>query len=373
MVNNHKVIVNGGSMAVQWCLMNKIKDARFRRRLESVIGFLWVEFKGLSIKGLARELSTHTLRAEYAFGEGDAMRVLKEVLLVVHKRFVPGGRSNSYCLVRHEFLALVEHLGMDAEEMGDRWRADRVLALSECYADELRSGVFAYAEPRHECQRRVYHPLVNQPRAIRDAVLLGAGLPYQYDIKSAFPVLLSQVEWSGRLPTLHKLAASPDEFRASVAFDLGLSRAQVKSILSALLFGARARGPYREQAITEFIGSDYDGQGEYLWTKLCTNKMVQGLVMDYAEIKRQLHRSITDNPGSVFHSIPKSKWMSFFCEQLESIVRDAMSELVKTEGGRVFSIHDCIATDLDLTEYRLENYIKYKTGYSVKLSKSQYQ
>lgn len=373
MINNHKLVVNETSLAVKWCLKNRINDARFCRRLESVIGFLWVTFKGLSIKGLSRELSSETLRDAHAFGGGEAMRALKNVLLIENKRFVIGGRSNTYCLVRHEFMALVEHLGMDAEEMGDRWRVDRVLALSECYADELRSGVFSFAERRHECQHRVYHPLVSQPRPVRDAVLLRAGLPYQYDIKSAFPTLLAQCGFSGPLPTLNKLVADPDAFRSSVGFDLGLNRSQVKEILSALLFGARARGVYREQAITDILGSPYDGQGEYLWNRLCAHKLVQGLVMDYAEIQRQLHRSIIDNPGSVFHSIAKSKWLYFFCEQLEAVVRGAMSELVLNEGGRVFPIHDCIATDLDLTEYRLENYIKYKTGYTVKLSKSQYQ
>lgn len=373
MITNHKLIVNGGSLAVQWCLMNRIDDARLRRRLESVIGFLWVSFKGLSIKGLSRELSSDTLRDAHAFGGGEAMRVLKNVLLIENKRFVVGGRSNTYCLVRHEFLALVEHLGMDAKEMGERWRVERVLALSECYAEELRSGVFSFADPRHDCQRRVYHPLVSQPRAVRDAVLLRAGLPYQYDIKSAFPTLLAQCGFSGPLPTLNKLVDAPDEFRASIAFDLGLNRSQVKEILSALLFGARARGVYREQAITEILGSPYDGQGEYLWNRLCAHKLVQGLVIDYAEIQRQLHRSIIDNPDSVFHSIAKSKWLYFWCEFLEAKVRDAMSELVLNDGGRVFPIHDCIATDLDLDADKLENYIDYKTGYSVKLSKSQYQ
>jgi hypothetical protein len=370
-IDVERAAVNGSqSLAAKW--LNNNTDARIRRRLPGIVGWLYTEFKGIQ-KGLSREISNERLRSPECFGQGKSLRELKSIILGEHGRFVPGYRSSSWCLIRHEFSALVDALGVDAAELGRQWVAARVLALSVDHADELRSGAFCYAGPKHGCQHRLYHPLVSQPRAVRDAVLLHGGLPYQYDVKSAFPVLLAQVLGAEPLPTLRKLVADPDDFRKSLAFSLGVSVPQVKGILSALLFGARSTGDYYEMAITDLLGAEYEGHGELLWHRFKSHPLVRGLVADYAEVRRVVHRWIDDNPSLPYHALPRGKWLYYVCEAAEGKVRGAMADFLAERGNRVFHIHDCIATDADLTENVLVQVIEDRTGYLVRLSKSEYK
>lgn len=360
----------------RWINGKNLSDKRIKARILSIVGFLFGEYKGIQ-RGLVRELSKEYLFSKHAFGKGNDYRELKEILLVPVGRFVVGKRSNSYALIKHEFLALLEYAGIDAQEAYDAYFKKRVADLSGLYSDELVSGEFIYNENKNKMSSRIYHGLTNEMGSIRNAVLAGAGICYQYDLKSAFPTLIYQgLMKSGidlDLPHLRHLVENPDEVRKDLAYLLGIRVSDAKQILSALLFGA----PLRGKPIDAYCIYTILGKNEYLWDKLVAWPWINGLMDDYKLAKEHLPQvvgmdNLTDETPCAGAS--GAERFYFSCELLEMIVRKLMMKYVKEKGGRAFSIHDCIATDLDLSVEELVEVVKIGSNgvFNVKISKMEY-
>lgn len=360
----------------RWIKGKNLSDKRIKARILSIVGFLFGEYKGIQ-RGLVRELSKEYLFGPHAFGKGNDYRELKEILLVPVGRFVVGKRSNSYALVKHEFLSLLEYAGIDAQDAYDAYFKKRVFDLGIEFANELATGEFKYNENKNKMSSRIYHPLTNEMGSIRNGVLAGAGICYQYDLKSAFPTLIYQgMARSGidlDLPHLRHLVENPDEVRRDLAYLLGVPLPVAKQILSALLFGAPLRGkPMDEYCIFRLLDRD-----EYKWDKLVNWSWINGLMSDYKLVKEYLPQVVgMDNliDKTPCAGASGAERFYFSCELLEKIVRDFMIEYVKNKGGRAFSIHDCIATDLDLDVGELVDWVREnsKGVFEVKISKTEY-
>lgn len=381
MLNDNCVSVKSGvstlrsmpicSQVGRWVNSKNLSDKRIKARLLSIVGFLYGEFKGME-RGRVRQLSKEYLFSSHAFGQGKDYRQLKEILLVPVGRFVIGKRPNSYGLVKHEFLALLEYTGIDAQEAYDAYFKKRVADLTGEYAGELASGEFVYKQSGS----RIYHPMVNEMGSVRDAVLAGAGICYQYDLKSAFPTLAYQgMVRSGidlDLPYLKELVENPDEKRKDLAYHLGIHVSVAKQILSALLFGAPLYGKPRDE-YSIFCWLD---KNEYQWDRLLKWAWINGLMADYRLVKEYLPQVVFGDAFANETHCAGATGCDLYdaCELLEKIVRDLMMDCVRAKGGRVFAIHDCIATDLDLDVVELVDVIKNgsKGVFNVKITKTEY-
>ena len=324
-------------------------------------------------KGLIRELSQAYLTDKHHFGTGKDYRGLKDILLIPVSRHVVGKKSTTYSLVRHEFLQLLELTGIDAELAREEYLRTRISYLSDKFADELASGEFQFSTNKNPMSFRVYHPLTNEMSDVRDAVLSTGGFRYQYDVKSCFPVLVYQ--WLNELadlPYLKELVQDPDLKRRDLAHYLGIYVPTAKDILSALLFGA----PIRHTPNDAFCIYKMLEQDDYKWQKLANWPWIRGLIADYKLANELLPSEAIDvlpeNDRIPYASASGAERFYFSCEMLEKIVRRQMIEYIRSRGGKTFPIHDCVASDLDLTTEEIENYIKEQTKLEIRLSKSGY-
>lgn len=238
---------------------------------------------------------------------------------------------------------------------------------------EFATGEFTYTKSKNQYLSRRYHPAQSLKKEVRSHLLAQNGYVYQVDIKSTYPVLLAQLVEEARqlapvlpeTPCLDAIARDPDGLRRRLALALGTSVGLVKAVLSALLFGARLSAP---------VGAVRDacaGDDELLMrVRNCA------FFVEYEKELKLLNKLL---PGVVrlrmdkrmdWMDCPTNKFIHSMCENLEAKVIDTICEFIKNLGGKTFLIHDCVATDFDISEFVLliEEYVFEKTSYRIKLS-----
>lgn len=238
---------------------------------------------------------------------------------------------------------------------------------------EFATGEFKYTKSKNAYLSRRYHPAQSLKKEVRGHLLASHGFCYQVDIKSTYPVLLAQLVEAAReaapvlpeTPCLDAIARDPDGVRKRLALALGASVGLVKAVLSSLLFGAR---------LTATVGAVRDacaGDDELLLrVRNCAffveyekelkllNKLLPGVV-----------RRLMENRMN-WMECPTNKFIHSMCESMEGKVIDTICEFIKQLGGKTFFIHDCVATDYDISEFVLliEEYVFEKTSYRIKLT-----
>jgi len=355
------------------------------------------------------------------WGQTEEMRVLWDnVVRVRHKGFAlvnaDGNRStrtkdnvpNEYELIVDDVLKVVRILAVSADELVKSWILREIeRTITGEHAEELVSGEFLYSVNRNELSSRRYHPLTNKPKVIRNHVFAGAGYVHEYDVQACFPTLLVQLadhlaqEARGggstalgasiyTVPAMAECARDVQGFRRRVAVECRLMTAdgapdvgKVKLILSALLFGARlspltdamrvkfSLGRWSEiPAILAAVDGDYRA-----YQRVIDSKLVKAYRADIVRLTRLARGAISDllrrngqTPDKLFRS---KKYLYWYCEMMEAVVRDAMCEFVRDYGGRVFELHDCVFTSRELEIADLEERIYERTGYSVRLTHKQ--
>lgn len=238
---------------------------------------------------------------------------------------------------------------------------------------EFASGEFKYTKSKNAYLSRRYHPAQSLKKEVRSHLLAQNGYVYQVDIKSTYPTLLSQLVEEARelapvlpaTPCLDAIARDPDGLRKRLALTLGSSVGLVKAVLSALLFGAKLSAPVG--AVRDACAGD-----DELWTRVRNN----GFFIEYENELKLINKLL---PGVVrrlmenrmnWMNCPTIKFIHSMCESMEGKVIDTICEFIKKLGGRVYLIHDCVATDYDISEFILliEEYVFEKTKYRIRLT-----
>lgn len=238
---------------------------------------------------------------------------------------------------------------------------------------EFATGEFKYTKSKNQYLSRRYHPAQSLKKEVRSHLLALNGYCYQVDIKSTYPTLLSQLVEEAReaapvlpeTPCLDSIARDPDGLRQRLALALGSSVGLVKAVLSALLFGARLSAPVG--AIRDACAGD-----DELLLRVRNN----GFFIAYENELKLLNKLF---PGVVrrlmenrmnWMNCPTDKFIHSMCESLEGKVIDTICEFIKNLGGKTFLIHDCVATDYDISEFILliEEYVFEKTSYRIRLT-----
>lgn len=237
---------------------------------------------------------------------------------------------------------------------------------------EFATGEFKYTKSKNAYLSRRYHPAQSLKKEVRSHLLALNGYCYQVDIKSTYPTLLSQLVEEAReaapvlpeTPCLDAIAREPDGVRQRLAQALGASVGLVKAVLSALLFGARLSAP---------VGAIRDACAD---EALCTRVRNCSFFIAYENELKLLNKLL---PGVVrrlmddrmnWMNCSTNKFIHSMCENLEAKVIDSICEFIRNLGGKTFLIHDCVATDYDISEFILliEEYVFEKTSYRIRLT-----
>ena len=330
-------------------------------------------FGGFVALGWGRDevkVSYSELRNQYLINNSWEQQLKPIFLTLKNKGYFDGVKtkeSNEYYFNHDKLNDCLEILEFDEIQCLN-------LFLSEFVdSTEFATGEFKYTKSKNEYLSRRYHPAQSLKKEVRGHLLAQNGYVYQVDIKSTYPTLLSQLVEKAReaapvlpeTPCLDAIARDPDGVRQRLALALGSSVGLVKAVLSALLFGARLSAPVG--AVRDACAGDEELLlrvrncaffVEYENELKLLNKLLPGVV-----------RRLMENRMN-WMNCPTNKFVHSMCESMEGKVIDTICEFIKNLGGRVYLIHDCVATDYDISEFVLliEEYVFEKTSYRIKLS-----
>lgn len=381
------------------------------------VGWLLYKFQ-FDYRRVSRPVEICALEWRKDWGQTEEMRILWDnVVKVRHKGFTTlnadGNQStrtkdnvpNEYEILADEAMKIVRILGVGVDELVRKWILREIeRTITGEHAQELITGEFVYSVNRNEFSSRRYHPLTNKPKVIRNHVFAGAGYVHEYDVQACYPTLLVQLadhlaqearkEGSTALgatiytvPAMAEAARDVQGFRRRVAIECRLMTAdgapdvgKVKLILSALLFGAklnpltdamRVKFSYGRWSEIPAILAAVDGDFR-AYQRVIDSKLVKSYRADIVKLTRLARGQICNLLRAGGHTPDKfmgsKKYLYWYCEMMESVVRDAMCEYVRDYGGRVFELHDCVFTNRELEIADLEERIYERTGYSVKLT-----
>ena len=193
----------------------------------------------------------------------------------------------------------------------------------DAYWPEITSGMFRY----HLQSNRLWHPLQNIHRELRDRMFKEAGYTYKYDIKTAAPSLMTQLANKVSYhytESIHDYLRKPKEHRQRLANLLNISYDLSKEIITALFNGAQLSNAYTS------IGKLLTNEQLAL---LKQDKFVTALRDEIKTIKKTL--SIGGDT--------KKLWDTYFETELT-----VMDTALASHSGKVFRVHDGLYTDTPL-------------------------
>jgi hypothetical protein len=307
---------------------------------------------------------------------------------------------NEWELNTDGLVSIVKLLGVSYSELRRNWVASEVESIidSRC-GEEIRTGRFNYFYGSNPFSSRRYHQLTNLNKELRNHVFAAGGMRHQYDVKSCFPTLLCELSelLAGQsagagagiyaVPSIRHAMVAPDAFRRAVAASCGLYDASgeldvvaVKGVLSALLFGARLV-PLSEQKKNLFASMRRSQLPAVLvavhcdfaaYERVIKSPLVRNYRADIVRFNRLARGKLNELVRSGGHTPEKfmrsPMYLYWVLEVMEARVRNAMCEYVENRYGRVFELHDCVISNLELDVDDLSDWVYEKTGYRVSIT-----
>jgi hypothetical protein len=223
--------------------------------------------------------------------------------------------------------------------------------------DALDTGAFEYTSIGH----RLYHPLQNLPKRIKQPLLTSKGYRHEYDIECCAQTLLVQHSRTLGLkkptPALDRYISDRTSVRTELMTRTGLDSKTIKQILTALLNGSNlscwhtnsifAYVNYNKQMI-EFLKEDH-----YIEQYICD---VRGM---WSEIRK--HQSLR------YKERFNAKMKSEMYRSLEEEVRVVIQRYLKKTKNRAFVEHDGWSCQTAVDTNRLCYEVKRQTGFVIKL------
>ena len=360
-----------------------------------IIGYiLWLD----DVYGERVEITFEELKKKWNFGSNMHMKLIDFLLPEIYpsKSFLNGNEFwKNIPAVRqidHDaVLSLIRQLGHTID--------DHVLFLDYYYSEVEKHSRKELETPftpgKNPLSNRLYHPILNYSKGLRNLILSSAGYSWQYDVKSCFPVLLSQfmrrapasMVLAHGLDTLNRLAQAPDAFREGLCERLGRPGdasvlSSVKLALSALLMRpVLPEFDDRASLLRAMAGNTcpavvgcWKGDVE-LYLQFSKDTEVLQLVRDYRLVKNLITGWMVLHPNYFEDELCVNRyWVElarksnspvyWICEALENKVRKV---LISSEND-VFPIHDCVVRKTYINPILLEQMVLERTGYQIRLS-----
>ena len=233
------------------------------------------------------------------------------------------------------------------------------------FEKELKSRVFVYKDKSD----RLWHPLQGVKKEYKKVLFNEFDLNYQYDIQCCAPSLIHQYAQTCGMDLylfgIREYLKDRQAIRSRIAKETDITTQQAKIVINALFSGAQL-GLNKESALYQEIKDE--AKIEFLKQDDFIIKLRADIKTCWEYIAPNLTRVIitTKTGKSRTQPItPKQKWGVYF--RLERQVLDSIKEFMDKEQINYFLEHDGWASSEQLNELELIQWVKDKTGYSIKL------
>lgn len=288
---------------------------------------------------------------------------------------------------------LIEHSPEFAAEFGsipDYEQKMFVSFIDNQFGAELTSGDINYKNA--DCGRKL-HPIQNVASEKREMVLALYGYEHDYDVQACYPTIITQYARSkgfkGTLQYLDLYLSDTTGFRNLVAEQCGMTYSEIKLVITAFFNGAPLKATNSSSIVSSLsknkrkVAKETNDSEEALWLSaflesrknvnaLKQNDFIVGLKKDIAKIWRFLKPEFNNEKGASGRTKKLSgsqKANRYF--KLERLVLDAITEELDVYGIKHLDIHDGCMTDREIDVVAVQNAIKAKTGFDVKITKKQ--
>lgn len=316
-------------------------NKRTRKTIKRALGMTL----GMLQEDKPRQLSTRFIDRHFSAQTNTTGCWLRETLLIKHSNWnMLTGKCIEYTLnpegVRtvKQILDIPQtvntrHLAIQNRGLGLEWAAQEYDFESVEYQDK---------------SNRLWHPIQNMPKSIRNAYLKTQDLHLQYDIRSAAPSLLYQHSWkySGGvvLDTIDHYIHNKDSVRVRLAAEAGLPLQNIKVLINSLfagaVLGASARFSCweycnRDASIIEFLKQhpyivDLRANIKEMWEYLRPALPITTKTLSNGKTRR-------------VQMSPRNKWHLYF--GLERSVLNEVRSYLELVGAKYFLIHDAFVTN----------------------------
>ena len=233
------------------------------------------------------------------------------------------------------------------------------------YGSELGNLNFIYQDKSN----RLWHPIQNVKKDYKKSIFSRHGLSYQYDIDACAPTLIHQlsqkVDMDLYLFSLRHYLKDKTMIRNELAKQLDVDSKTIKIIINALFCGARI-GNSKEFAISQLLNNDI-AKIQFLKEDPFISELRNDIKIMWEYIEPIMAKTYTKTKSGKQRKLPlssKKKWHLYF--DLERQILNQVRNYLTETNNRHFLEHDGWATEHQVNEHELNQYIMYKTGFDVK-------
>lgn len=228
------------------------------------------------------------------------------------------------------------------------------------FSDIIRNQNFEYTDK----SSRLWHPLQQVKKDVRQQVLAHEGYEYEYDISSAASTLLVQhTQFKNPdidLAHIQEYIKNKDYHRQRLSALTSLSPDKIKQIINALLCGA----PLTFNVNSAILNICGNNRSQVYLLKI--DPWLTGYRLDVSRMWEEIFRGQTQRTTITGRRLPwgcSDKWAVYF--QLERQVMDATSRYLRTKKIIPFKIHDGFTCNQGVDVIELSSYVRNKTGFDV--------
>jgi hypothetical protein len=241
--------------------------------------------------------------------------------------------------------------------------------IEEEYELELQNLDFSYTDKSN----RLWHPIQNIKKDYKKSIFASHHLNYQYDIDTCAPTLLHQyshkLDMDLYLFALRTYLKDKQMIRNKIAKDLDVSTKVVKIIINALFCGARiGSGDF---AISKLLDHDI-AKIQWLKQDPYITELRSDIKTMWLYIEPSMASATKTTKSGKQRKVAlssKKKWQLYF--ELERQVLNQVQDYLRLTKNRYFLEHDGWATEHQINEHKLNEYIKNNIGFDVKFKMEQ--
>ena len=236
--------------------------------------------------------------------------------------------------------------------------------VEEEYGDELQKLDFDYTDKSN----RLWHPIQNIKKNYKKSIFATHKLNYQYDIDTCAPTLLHQYSHKLHMDiylfALRSYLKDKQMIRTQLAKQLDVSPKVIKIIINALFCGARiGSGDF---AIAKLLDNDI-AKIQWLKQDPYITELRSDIKLMWSYIEPSMAKATKTTKSGVERKVAlssKKKWQLYF--ELERQVLNETQNYLRLTKNRYFLEHDGWATEHQINEHELSQYIKDSLGFDVK-------
>jgi hypothetical protein len=243
-----------------------------------------------------------------------------------------------------------------------------VVDLQSRFQQQLETGKFEY----NDTSDRLYHPIQNCPRQAKKQLLAEQGYRWHYDIECAAPTLLHQYSqqipqtpMDLYLPALREYIRNRQRIRTQLAQECEVNEQVIKRIINGMFQGAQISNYTQSLTYQELDGDT--ARIEFLKQHKFIQELKADIAVMWKYIKPTMQKRTIKTTNGTDRVLPISgKQKTGLYRELERQVLNAVIDYTSKRGIRCFLEHDGWATESELDQMDLCEFVRNATGFDIK-------